>query len=164
MQSKMSFKSVYSIVPPLSVTVSMRIRSVYMSSSFKQRFSSSMLSRTKLNRNVSHSNNPTCCWFNIKHTTFNQIYRLVCELWKFKKLNLITSVSNNYDNAHWLLNELSVASITRGLWIRPDEMKKRKFNDHKMHRFRIFHCGLHFVVNPYKLIHKLCWIDALQLH
>jgi len=54
----------------------------------------------------------------------------------FKKLNS----SFQFVNAHWLLSELPLASI-KGPGVKwPQEMKKWKFNDHKRHRFRIFHC------------------------
>jgi len=79
--------------------------------------------------------------FHVSH--FKSIRSLVSEIGKFKKLSLKLHFIFQYVNAHWLLDELPMASV-RG----PGEMKKRKFSDKKMHQIRIFHFELRAAVNP----------------
>jgi len=67
-------------------------------------------------------------------------------------------------NAHWLLDICQWRQL--GGWSQMTlRMKERRFIDNKVHRFGVFHCGLHTAVNhlrPIPLLKSIqtCWINA----
>jgi len=97
--------------------------------------------------------------FNINCSSFYKIHSL---FWNMKVLKVeLKNFGFQHVNSHWLLDELSLASIRGGgwWWTNPQEMKKWKFADDK--------CidAIHFIVSfMLQWIHcdphrkKVCWI------
>jgi len=70
--------------------------------------------------------------------------------------------SFQYVNSHWLLKSCQWRQLGDLESTGSEEMKKRKFSDHKMHRFLTFHRGLCAALNPLRPgTPKICWINAI---
>ena len=93
------------------------------------------------------------------YTSFNEIYSIVSEIWKFKKLNLKPSVSNMWTSVgYWT----SYQWRQLGMWRSsdPKKWKSKKFSDHKVHRFRVILRVLWYSESISTRTPKICWIDA----
>ena len=103
-----------------------------------------------------HFKHTNCYLLNVNYTSFRKIRNLVSVIWNFKSLTCV--------NAHWLLDVCQWRLL--GGWSQMTlKMKERKFIDNKVHRFGVFHCGLHTAVNhlrPIPLLKTIqtCWIHA----
>jgi len=108
-----------------------------------------------------HFNHTSYYLFKVNYTNFNKKYVLVSQIWKFKKLNLKTSVLQCM-NVTWFLNELPAVSVVGS----GAQLTRKKWTSENL---VITKCisSVYFIVGfVLQWIHcdpdprKVCWIDA----